>query len=741
MSNRAIRKYEEALAAEAAAARASDDNVPDDVVVAEAEVGDTTEPVNMFSMLGGGDGPVSGDESGDAGAETQAPTPEAAAKGKAGDDKPKATAKGKAGSDKPSGGKRRRKGKKGKKKAAADDEDWFVGAAAPSVGDDGGGGEDNVFALPDAFFSAEDDADLRASAREILRDVVAIAYPDGIVPGEIEALAAASRALVAVSPVMLSAESELRRLFGSGVIAGDADGRRTRGRKSGRLVTPRDNWWPSAPGMTMVGDDGAVGEAILEGDDLSAGEGVEVRYFRYRFEKRYDVLQRDFEAIVRSHNPQLLVELVSRAPYHVDTLLQLGEVHRQTGELDRAGELVQRALYVLEATWTRAFKPFNGSCRLRYAVPENRSLFLALFRHMQLLAHRGLHRTALEAGKLYLNLDPPFDPLGALVIIDSLALLSGEFGWVRAMHRDYVPSSLELFPNFVVSAIVAEHCQAEAADGGRKKKSGSGKKKKKTDDRTEYVPSEKEAEQTPLQKLTGALLSFPMLAVPLLTAAGESTDVCEKYEIFSSETAALTDHDGVLVRISRIYAESSKVMWKGSTLVLLKDAIIGAGSAAAGGQGEMGLDLAAGAQELREDAVNFFRRTKAYDHLQVGDFTGNATNVPAELMMPEDDDYPVAPLGVNHAPAGDFDRREDAGVELGDGQALPMPPVPQPISRTQAAVTFFRSLLPWYTPEEEDVAPPAPVDRLEEGTWDRLQEMFSRRREDADGDAGSGEDA
>jgi tetratricopeptide (TPR) repeat protein len=772
MSRRAVKRYEEALAAEkvAAADEAGKVDVCDDApaVDGDRDVGNEPVsgggPVNLFGLLLGHDEGEEDDDDDDEDEEDEEEDDDEEVKegGKArrpqsaASEAPKAAAP----ADVTGSGRRRRKrGKKGKK--VTDDEEWFVGDTGGVAESKVGGPseeqpepadllKDPAF-IPDSFFSLEDDEELRESARAVLADVIDIAHPDGVIPGALEALAQVSRSIVAVNPLFLSVDAELKRLFGARVVEHERvseeveeaqQRRRLRGqparvkRRGGHLVQPRDTWWRNAPGLGMTLD--AVANASARGQAADGEENV--RYFRYHHERRYQVIQQDFRAIVATHNPSLLVELVSRAPYHVDTLLQLGEVHRQMGELDRAGELIERALYVLESTWSRAFKPFNGECRLRYNVSENRSLFLALFRHVQLLTRRGLRRTALESAKLYLNLDPPFDPQGALLMVDSLALLSGEFGWTRAMHRDYVPCSLELFPNFAISAAVADHCQRETRLSNGSKGGGGGgggvpkkKRKKQLEDRTEYVESEGERAMTPLQKMANALLAFPMVLEPLLAAANESTAVCEKYELYRLASSASVDDAGTLLRISRIYAECSKAVWTGGTLALLKDAAVCAGAAAAGGRGKDGLDLAEEGRQLREDAAAFFRRSGAYDDLQVGDFGGSATNIPAELVAADDGDPPGGPAGWAQLHA---ERRADVGAALDDDgarapepeQALPLvAPVPRAVSPREAVVTFFRSLMPWYDSAEEDGG------GAEAPNWDRLQELLARRDDGGEG--------
>lgn len=735
MSRRAVKRYEEALATEKRASRIAvdaDGNTLDGRDQSDEQSASTVVggPVNMFGALLGGD---EGDEDDDDDREEQEVTVPVVK------ERPQV-------SHHPNGGGKRRR-KKGKKKAKQhDDEDWYVGDTAVAAGTKASEEVDAIDLLrdpayiPDSCFGPDDDEELRASAREVLQQVIEIAHPDGVIPDALEALAQISRELVSVNPTMLSADTELKRLFGARVVEHErvAEGveeaqqrRRQRGavprtkRPGGHLVQPRDNWWRSAPGLEMMPDDTA--NTLVKSHGVEGEENV--RYFRYHYERRYQLLQHDYEAVVMTHNPSLLVDLVSRAPYHVDTLLQLGEVHRQMGELDRAGELVERALYVLEARWTRSFKPFKGDCRLRYAVPENRSIFLALFRHVQLLTRRGLHRTALEAAKLYLNLDPPFDPHGALMMVDSLALMSGEFGWVRAMQRDYAPCSLELFPNFALSAALAAHLQEEAAANGNGKKTGGKKKKKQTDDNTQYVAVDDEVSMSPLQKMTNCLLSFPMLLEPLLAATGEETDVCDKYDLFKDSASSEDDDVLVLLRIARIYAETSKSVWNGSARALLKDAAVCAGAAAAGGRGSEGLEMAADRRQLLVDSARFFRLSGAYDNLQIADFGGSATNVPVELMAPEE-----------HAPEAFVPQvQQQAEPAAGGVERVAPPPPPEvtPVSTRQAAVEFFRSLMPWYTPAAEPAAaPPEEPMRLDPGVWDQLQEMLARRD---DGDESGGE--
>jgi hypothetical protein len=82
---------------------------------------------------------------------------------------------------------------------------------------------------------------------------------------------------------------------------------------------------------------------------------------------------------------------------------------------------------------------------------------------LQNLSRRGLHATALEMCKLLLALDPA-DPLGALFLIDYLALRSRQFAWLARFAEEWSPAldnradgggGLEMLPNFAYSLALA----------------------------------------------------------------------------------------------------------------------------------------------------------------------------------------------------------------------------------------------------------------------------------------------
>ncbi|CDF32311.1 unnamed protein product [Chondrus crispus] len=587
--------------------------------------------------------------------------------------------------------KKKKKKRRGKKRADADpidretDPDWIAlnEATATEQHDTKPGW------IPSSYFANDDSEAVREEATRIMATIEAIAF-DGTwesVRAKYDISIKTLTEVIRVEPRLLNADSELKRLFGSRVIESErrgeeiASGRggRRRGRGGGRnnprrrvsLVSPRENWFPEAPGLVMQ----------LDSEDTDT-DPTGVRYFRYVHEASYARLQEEYRFVVGTHDPNLLAELCSRCPYHVDTLLQLAELYRQMGELDRAAEQIERCLYVLESSWNVAFKPYDGNCRLRFELVENRSIYVALFRYSQLLTRRGLHRTALEISKLILNFDPENDPMGILMVADSFALLCGEHQWIQDMHADYSLIPLRYFPNFAASTAVAAESMRQGI-GGISSRGTAGKRKKITKAAPDDAADAFDA-QTPDDILIDALLTFPMLLRPLLSAVQDESGVWTEHRLFDEAwySVGYEDH-GVLLRMCRVYAERSKLLWNSTAnkQMLVRCARAAGDLDTAAGTGTHPVTgrltpavvsdpaqhtRVAKCRSRRAEAGEWLGSSGLYQAVQISDFTDSTTNLPAEILA-------------------------------GDGAAAPIgaPPPPREMSLTQGAMEFLQSLLPW----------------------------------------------
>lgn len=90
-------------------------------------------------------------------------------------------------------------------------------------------------------------------------------------------------------------------------------------------------------------------------------------------------------------------------------------------------------------------------CLVGFVVDNYRN---ARIRQIEFACQRGCWRSALELCKLLLSLDPDKDPLGALLMIDYLALRSGEYAYLRTMGETWRQSKvLDWLPNFAYSEV------------------------------------------------------------------------------------------------------------------------------------------------------------------------------------------------------------------------------------------------------------------------------------------------
>ncbi|KAI8811014.1 transcriptional repressor TCF25-domain-containing protein [Cladochytrium replicatum] len=253
--------------------------------------------------------------------------------------------------------------------------------------------------------------------------------------------------LLSVDPKLLDADAELRRMFGSRVVANEIKKKphgRNKAVRRTMLATPTDAW----PRLDSVG---------LSMERLTKDYEGQL-HFSFVHSKQYQDLECRFFDCVATHNPQTIAHLLHMYPSHIDSLLQMSEITRHSGDHAMGAELIERALYCCERAFHPMFNISSGSCRLSYKRFENRSFFLALFRHMVVVARKSCWRTALELNKLTLGLDPEDDPLGSLLCIDFYAIKAREFTWLNRFSESLAERrDLSSMPNFAYSLALVRY--------------------------------------------------------------------------------------------------------------------------------------------------------------------------------------------------------------------------------------------------------------------------------------------
>ncbi|XP_014661903.1 PREDICTED: transcription factor 25-like [Priapulus caudatus] len=334
------------------------------------------------------------------------------------------------------------------------------------------------------------------------------------------------RSLLTVEHRYLNPDSEMKRKFGAKVVQTDKSKRRNRRfQRTSWLARPKDSW----PQFSKSG---------LSMQLLDTKQGAQ--YFTFIHSKDYQTAQFQFYDAVESHQPDNIVQVLNLQPYHLDALLQLSEVFKINEDIQMAAELLERALFCCENAFHPVFNITQGNCRLDYRRPENRSFYIAIFKHILFVGQRGCYRTALEFCKLLLSLDPDGDPLCVLLMIDYYAVKSEQYEYLIRMYMEWeAHRNLSQLPNFAFSVPLATFYQ-RLLEG------------KTTHDADEMLQE--------------ALLQFPALLMPLLNKCNvvPDTDVT-RHELFGLKSEA-SDPEALRQLLS-LYVGRSHGLWKDAAVV------------------------------------------------------------------------------------------------------------------------------------------------------------------------------
>ncbi|KAH7880601.1 transcriptional repressor TCF25-domain-containing protein [Lentinula edodes] len=242
--------------------------------------------------------------------------------------------------------------------------------------------------------------------------------------------------LLAVNPTHLDSDVELKRFFGSKVVAANKDkpgGNSKRAHVSQRsvLTKPQATWAPAhmREGLSarQLTEEEVVEKLTRNRWDTNAASE---KWWTVEYSKKYKGITMLFLQTVLSGDPQGFYNILQGAPWHADSWLQLAEVFRHREEHSSAVDAVDRAMFAYERAFVGGFSFTNGTNRLDFDRVENRPFFLALHRQASDLQRRGCMRTAFEFAKLLYSLDPWGDPHGAVLHLDFLALKAGMSQWL-----------------------------------------------------------------------------------------------------------------------------------------------------------------------------------------------------------------------------------------------------------------------------------------------------------------------
>lgn len=355
------------------------------------------------------------------------------------------------------------------------------------------------------------------------------------------------KGLLTVEHKHLNPQNEMKRIFGSRIVQANENNRRR-----GRVGRSRSTWivqgqthWAQHPraGISMV---------LVE-------SAPTYQVFKYVHSTSYQQFQFKFLEAVESLNPENIMTLLNREPFHVDTLLQVSEIFRLGDDSSMAAQLIERALYVLESSAHPLFNITTGSCRLHYRQQENRSFFISLFRHILNVGQKGCYRTALELCKLLLNLSPEDDPLAVSLMIDFYALRAQEYSWLVALYDWYEPTkNLSMLPSFAFSVPLALFHLSEGGDvpAGKDKREST-----KAAAWAEDLGTPEEMRERADGMLQRALIMFPGVLMPLLDKCNVQPDPVVAAHAFFGP-AAQNDQSKGLSQIVNLYVGRCYHVWK-----------------------------------------------------------------------------------------------------------------------------------------------------------------------------------
>lgn len=459
------------------------------------------------------------------------------------------------------------------------------------------------------------------------------------------------RPALAISLKHLKVEEELRRMFGSAATeSATRDGgaeamagysrriRRlaARGRlvrhtlKPGIIIAPRDTW-PRPDGCSVTLEPTTRKPTSHQGG--LAHRGVE---FKMSSSPAYDIAQNQFEEFQATYDPRVVTAFLQAHPYHLDASLTMADVYRSMGENATADELIERCLYGIECGWPPSFSAAlsAGQARISFDPETNGPLFSVLFRYMQALGRRGLHRTALEVCKLLLQLDPD-DPMGALATLDYFAVRSGQYEFLHRLvdgTASDVDPAVALLPNMVFSQALAQWYEESQRNAGKASRSKDDSYNKNETRARETTSSETLSSRDALVK---AVLLHPLAVVRLQTRLqdqyGVAKDGAWMAALAQPLLACASDGDNPgLSHLIDIFVERQATLWKaGPVQTWFLAGVQTACEAAIDGRSLPDGSTAADWAQVRAQAFPP-SDTNGYAHLRVHEFSETVARLPPE---------------------------------------------------------------------------------------------------------------
>ncbi|CAK5059010.1 unnamed protein product [Meloidogyne enterolobii] len=195
-------------------------------------------------------------------------------------------------------------------------------------------------------------------------------------------------------------------------------------------------------------------------DSFGNSQNILIKWFRFWHNEAYQRQQQFFYFCYneKRYSDILNIILNKQNPYHLDSLLLMADLIQNEGNNERANDFIERGIFALETAFRPNFNLCSCNCRLDYSWKENRPFFLLFYRYLLKNIEKNNLKTSLEIAKLLFSKDFEGDPLGILLLIDSLAIRANCPNFLLDFYEYFLKSKrLDLLPNFRFSISLALH--------------------------------------------------------------------------------------------------------------------------------------------------------------------------------------------------------------------------------------------------------------------------------------------
>ncbi|ORC85380.1 uncharacterized protein TM35_000351240 [Trypanosoma theileri] len=427
------------------------------------------------------------------------------------------------------------------------------------------------------------------------------------------------------NPKMLDSRLERIRRFGREAVEDIGDGRVPQRRPENRpsslfytenmiptvrfrhsiLATPNRYSWPPYDGLGAVlvvkekkqrktskndlsGKNGS--ETCSGGSSSSNGNNGSVVY--YLDTSNPDMHRADAALAMCEFNNrgiEGLLECLSVSPYHVPTLILTSNVFEMMGNVPKAQDAIDIALYHVGVLFSRF--PLQQTVRQRclpFAITSNKQVFQILRCGVHQSLKKAATQTAWEIAKLLYSLDDT-DPFGMLLLLDYLALRRKGWGWLLQVYfiimhelqknttgdsnemtdslsNHSLALSLSTLPGFFFSAALAKYF-LEREQTNVTGTTGEGKKGKVPKVIRDMTPEQLHAfHNTPsaMEMLADAIGRFPSASVLLVEKLGSSSipSLSEAWQEIVKANEAISSGDESYLHVIQLWVARNVEMWK-----------------------------------------------------------------------------------------------------------------------------------------------------------------------------------